>query len=73
MKGMVGACVIASLFGVVDEWHQSFVPGRYASLTDVGFNLVGVALGLWLVIRLGSKARNIAVEKEKDLGPLPPA
>jgi VanZ family protein len=32
-----GACSIASAYGVFDEWHQSFVPGRYASLTDVVF------------------------------------
>ena len=33
-------------YGLLDEWHQSFVPGRFASLTDVSLNLLGVVLGL---------------------------
>ena len=28
----IGACAIASAYGVSDEWHQSFVPGRYAQI-----------------------------------------
>jgi len=28
------AVVFCSLFGVTDEWHQSFVPGRDASVFD---------------------------------------
>ena len=43
-----GACAIASAYGVFDEWHQSFVPGRYASLTDVMLDVAGVALGIAL-------------------------
>ena len=45
---MICAFAIASAYGVFDEWHQSFVPGRYASLTDVLFNVAGAALGIWL-------------------------
>jgi hypothetical protein len=44
----IGACIIAVAYGVFDEWHQSFVPGRYASLTDIVLNIAGVALGIWL-------------------------
>ena len=43
-----GAWTIAVAYGVFDEWHQSFVPGRVASLTDILFNVIGVALGIWL-------------------------
>ena len=45
------AGLIATGYGIFDEWHQSFVPGRYASLTDVMFNVAGVLLGLWLAAR----------------------
>jgi len=45
---VIGACVIATAYGVFDEWHQSFVPGRYASVTDVVLDLAGAALGIWL-------------------------
>jgi VanZ family protein len=44
---------MASLYGVFDEWHQSFVPGRYASLTDVALDVAGAVLGIWLAARMG--------------------
>lgn len=37
----VGAAV---LFGAVDEWHQSFVPGRTSSWTDVVTDGFGAAI-----------------------------
>lgn len=52
---VIGACALASGYGVLDEWHQSFVPGRYATLTDVVLNFAGVALGIWLAAWLGKK------------------
>jgi hypothetical protein len=53
------ACAIASAYGVFDEWHQSFVPGRYASLTDVVLNVLGALLGIWLATRAGSGADSV--------------
>jgi VanZ like protein len=44
---VLGACVLASTYGGFDEWHQSFVPGRYASLTDVALDITGAAVGIW--------------------------
>ena len=43
-----GACAAASVYGVFDEWHQSFVPGRFASLGDITLNVVGAVLGVWI-------------------------
>jgi VanZ family protein len=40
---------------VFDEWHQSFVPGRFASLTDVVLNVLGAVLGIWLATRAVSR------------------
>ena len=34
------------LFSISDEIHQSFVPGRTASLMDIGLNALGILLGL---------------------------
>ncbi len=34
------------LFGVLCEWAQLFIPGRYASLSDIMLNTIGVILGL---------------------------
>jgi VanZ family protein len=55
----VSAFAVAALYGLIDEWHQSFVPGRYASLTDVALDAVGAALGIWachLALRHGRSA-----------------
>ena len=38
--------VLALLYAGVDEWHQSFVPGRTPRFGDVGFDMVGVIIGL---------------------------
>ena len=38
------AFVVAILYALTDEYHQSFVPGRTAKLTDVGFDIIGAIL-----------------------------
>jgi len=40
----------AFIYGITDEFHQTFVPGRQASVSDVFINAVGIALAL-VVIR----------------------
>ena len=60
------ACVIASAYGVFDEWHQSFVPGRYASLTDVTLDIAGAVLGIWLAAWIGSRVRSIKPQMNTD-------
>lgn len=51
-KTLLFAVVIASLYGVSDEFHQLFVPGRVASIYDVFADCVGSVLGAVLRIRL---------------------
>jgi len=36
--------VFILLYGLSDEYHQSFVPGRDANILDVGLDLVGSVL-----------------------------
>ena len=44
--GAAATAVIATfLYGVTDELHQSFVPGRFADPTDLFKNLAGAILG----------------------------
>jgi VanZ like protein len=45
------AVALAAFYGVFDEWHQSFVPARDASLTDVALDVTGAVLGAWLAAR----------------------
>jgi hypothetical protein len=40
---------IAVAYGIVDELHQSFVPGRVCSVADAMTNAAGALLGLLLV------------------------
>jgi VanZ family protein len=40
-------------YAVVDELHQTFVPGRAGTLLDVGIDSVGVLLGILALRRLG--------------------
>ncbi|MFH0794717.1 MAG: VanZ family protein [bacterium] len=45
------AMVIAIIYGLSDEFHQSFVEGRSSSMVDFLFDSIGAALGaLFLVI-----------------------
>lgn len=40
-----GACVIALLFAISDEFHQAFVPGREGRIRDIIIDLIGICLG----------------------------
>ena len=41
--------LISSLYGAVDEYHQSFVPGRVSSLTDLIADISGSFSGCLVV------------------------
>ena len=46
------AWLLTILYAATDELHQSFVPGRHASLWDVLiFDNLGAGVALWLVTR----------------------
>ena len=34
---------LAFLYAITDELHQSSVPGRHATLRDIGYDLLGVS------------------------------
>ncbi len=38
------AILISLIYAFLDEWHQSFTPGRSPRLVDVGFDAVGIGL-----------------------------
>ena len=43
------AWLLAALYAVTDEFHQSFVPGRHPSVWDVViFDTFGALIALWL-------------------------
>ena len=42
-----GSLLIGISFAILDEFHQSFVPGRHMSSTDVLFDSLGIVLGMF--------------------------
>jgi VanZ family protein len=58
-RAIGAAWLIASLYGVTDEFHQAFVPMRAPSAADVVADAAGAALALaaawaWSIIRRSS-------------------
>lgn len=51
------AWVWATAYGCFDEWHQSFVPHRSASVGDIAADAFGAALALWLLWRVRKSTR----------------
>lgn len=43
-QAAVLAVVIAVCYAITDEYHQSFIAGRSASIMDIGFDLLGAML-----------------------------
>lgn len=53
--------ITAYIFGVSDEIHQSFIPGRTAKFSDTLFDLLGIIVGFlvvkFLIIPLSQKIK----------------
>ena len=47
--------IIAFFYGVFDEFHQLFIPGRYFDLFDLLADVVGTILALYIVHLLHNK------------------
>ncbi len=43
--------LLASVYGISDEIHQSFVPGRDASVWDFMADAIGAWIGAWAYLR----------------------
>ncbi len=70
-RALLAAIVISVLYGISDEFHQSFVPNRSVDSKDVLVDFIGsvagsVAMLAWLRFRAAVNARS-------DAAPTPPA
>ena len=45
--------MLVSLFGITDEWHQSFTPGRAVEFADWVADTSGAVLAVTLYLRWG--------------------
>ncbi len=48
-RSAVSAVIVAGLFSLTDEYHQSFVPGRTASIKDCGIDTFGASAAMLLL------------------------
>jgi len=49
--------IFCIIYGISDEFHQSFVPERYPSVADVVADSIGAGLGSLIIIRFQRKNR----------------
>lgn len=54
---IVPAVLIAGVYGVSDEFHQSFIPGRLASVSDIVADTIGAVVGAGIVAAMGALVR----------------
>lgn len=47
-RAFLGAFVVGTLYGILDEVHQASVVGRMPSVGDAFADAAGVAIGAWL-------------------------
>ena len=47
-KAIIYSIIIAGLYGVTDEFHQSFIPGRGPAARDVAIDTIGATIGILL-------------------------
>jgi len=64
-RALVFAVALASLYGISDELHQWFVPGRMSDPVDWVADTVGALLGATLVV-LGASRLRRAEERDPD-------
>ncbi len=48
----ISAWLFCALYGVTDEWHQSFVDGRFADVLDWLADCFGAGLAIYIAIKL---------------------
>jgi VanZ family protein len=57
LAAIVASAVVAAAYGASDEWHQSFVPLRDASIRDWWTDVLGSSAGAALYRLLGARAQ----------------
>ena len=63
LRDALNAFGLTVAYGLLDEWHQSFVPQRNGRLDDVVTDTIGALVGLavgWIVLTLVARRRAAA-------------
>ena len=59
-KTFIFTIAITVGYGILDEFHQTFVPGRYGSLTDMLLNIVGIITGAVIYLQRAESSKEQA-------------
>lgn len=62
-KEILQTSLFILLYAIVDEYHQSFIPGRGASFKDVCIDTLGGISGI-LVVKMTTYTKNIYFHRE---------
>ena len=57
--------LLVGLYGIADEFHQHFVPGRDASIYDIAADMAGGVMGAWAMYFLVKTLLKKQVRSEK--------
>jgi VanZ family protein len=49
--------IFSSLYGISDEWHQSFIEGRFSDFNDWIADTVGAGLAVFLCYKLDNRLK----------------
>ena len=55
-KALLYSFLISVTYGITDEFHQTFTPGRESRIRDVAFDTLGSALSLYFIYRILPKS-----------------
>ena len=50
-KALLVAAILAALYAISDEWHQTFVPGRGGTWVDVVIDCVGIGIAVAIITK----------------------
>lgn len=57
------ATLITVCYGCFDEFHQTLVPGRFASLMDVSLNILGAVIGTLFFLCMARSSGRLHVRR----------
>jgi len=62
----IAAIMLALLYAVSDEWHQSFVPGRSQSLFDIIVDGLGASTAMFLLARYSPNSSSNSISSSES-------
>jgi VanZ family protein len=66
-RQVIGVALLCGLYGVTDEWHQAYTPGRSSELSAIPFDLGGGLIGAWIYRWWISKRNQVGEAKNDSL------